>query len=435
MSAKILVIDDSLTIQKVIGITLANSGHEIKECLNEADLDKNIQSQSYDLVLLDFNLSEKTTGYDLAIKIKSKMPKAGLVVMLGTFDSVDESRFDEVGINDKIIKPFESAKFIKKINDLLEQKIDFIPNVESFKVKNLESPLSTIKNEQSSTDQFDAWTLDAPKREEEQVENDFTDFDEDTQEFQLDPLHSEIQGWGFVTDEESLKKISLEDKFKKEFPPKIEVQAESNQSIVDIFQINEAAEENLTSQKAQSVIDDEDLLNKFDRVSKQKNNIEKELDLTSKLSKSLIEEIENEIKVDSFWALDEVTPIKPLAMEPIAESHLEEVTADLTETFSKFKEQQDFNLKDVKLKMQNIEIKDHAEEYGIGQKKSEPNINMDELAAMVAEKLKKSIMTDLEKMVASYCQDKTEKVAWEIIPDLAENLIKKELKDISESVK
>lgn len=40
----------------------------------------------------------------------------------------------------------------------------------------------------------------------------------------------------------------------------------------------------------------------------------------------------------------------------------------------------------------------------------------------------------LEEQIRKYCHQVVERVAWEIIPDLAENLIKKEIKEISKSV-
>ncbi len=98
MSSKILVADDSLTIQKVIGITLANSGYELTECTKEEDLISKVKSNQYDLVLLDFNLSEQKSGYELSLEIKKILPKAGLIIMLGTFDTVDESKFSPFSI-------------------------------------------------------------------------------------------------------------------------------------------------------------------------------------------------------------------------------------------------------------------------------------------------------------------------------------------------
>jgi hypothetical protein len=58
------------------------------------------------------------------------------------------------------------------------------------------------------------------------------------------------------------------------------------------------------------------------------------------------------------------------------------------------------------------------------------NVNIDELV----EKLKTSLLPQIETMIKDHCKDVALKVAWEVIPDLAENLIKKEIKEISESI-
>ena len=44
-------------------------------------------------------------------------------------------------------------------------------------------------------------------------------------------------------------------------------------------------------------------------------------------------------------------------------------------------------------------------------------------------------LPQLEEMIKEFCRQSAEKVAWEVIPDLAENLIRKEIKEISDSVK
>ena len=58
MSKRILVADDSLTIQKVINITLASYDYDLIECHNETQLYEQLENGPYDLVLLDFNISE-----------------------------------------------------------------------------------------------------------------------------------------------------------------------------------------------------------------------------------------------------------------------------------------------------------------------------------------------------------------------------------------
>ena len=51
----------------------------------------------------------------------------------------------------------------------------------------------------------------------------------------------------------------------------------------------------------------------------------------------------------------------------------------------------------------------------------------------LAQRVKELLMPAIEGMVKEYCQKNVEKVAWEVIPDLAENLIKKEIHHIAQS--
>lgn len=380
MTSKVLVADDSLTIQKVINITLANSGYELVECLNEQDLLNKVESNSFDLVLLDFNLSDTTTGYDLSKKIKAKNPNAAIVVMLGTFDSVDESQFKNSGITDKIIKPFESSKFIKKCKDALENRdvseVDF------------DSHEDGLLTEEESLN-LDSWTMDAPSTQKEDTV-DFNELDSawDSSENMVDPLTSEIQGWGFSAD-------SLENKFQKEFPSQIEDFESDSEHVLK--ELQSSSDFNFDDAGEELVLGDE-------------TNPAIELD-TDNFS-NMAQEIESEISDNDFWALDEIDE----SNKEVIENNFNEITADLTETVQNFRNN-----------------------YSAENVKEEPssntsyNINTIDEDALVA-KIKDQLRPMIEEIVKQYCTQQVERVAWEVIPDLAENLIKKEIKEISDSV-
>lgn len=380
MTSKVLVADDSLTIQKVINITLANSGYELVECLNEQDLLNKVESNSFDLVLLDFNLSDTTTGYDLSKKIKAKNPRAAIVVMLGTFDSVDESQFKNSGITDKIIKPFESSKFIKKCKDALENRdvseVDFDSHEEGF-----------LTEEESLN--LDSWTMDAPSTQKEDTV-DFNELDSawDSSENMVDPLTSEIQGWGFSAD-------SLENKFQKEFPSQIEDFESDSEHVLK--ELQSSSDFNFDDAGEELVLGDE-------------TNPAIELD-TDNFS-NMAQEIESEISDNDFWALDEIDE----SNKEVIENNFNEITADLTQTVQAFRN-------------------NHAAETVKEESSNNASYNIntiDEDALVV--KIKDQLRPMIEEIVKQYCVQQVERVAWEVIPDLAENLIKKEIKEISDSV-
>jgi CheY-like chemotaxis protein len=389
MSSKILVADDSLTIQKVIGITLANSGYELTECTKEEDLISKVKSNEYDLVLLDFNLSEQKSGYELSLEIKKILPKAGLIIMLGTFDTVDESKFSDYGINDKIIKPFESAKFIKKCKDVLDNVVEFEPPV------TLSKPI--VVEEIDEERSLDSWIVDAPKKEEVDFSAD-TEFNADDVDSQLnlDPLKSEIMGWGFAPSED------LEQKFNKEFPPVIEELP--TVEILERLQTSSSFVENQNSFESEVVSTDDDT----------DPNFQVPLDL----NRDLLSSIDEEVSAEAFWAVDEIVPIKSEESEQISETRLDEVTADLTDTVAAFKKHE----AELSLDLSSKSDVPHSEE--------KLNIDMD----LLVTKLQAALLPKIEQMVREYCKETATKVSWEVIPDLAENLIKKEIKEISDSI-
>ena len=364
MTSRVLIADDSLTIQKVIGITLANSGYELVECLNEAELFRKIQSNHYDLILLDFNLSDSRSGYELSKQISHAIPGAAIIVMLGTFDTVDESQFEACGITDKIVKPFESNKFIKKCRDLLEG--------------NRPTPIATKKENQNSepisqSDNLELWKVDAPQMHVNEAEELGDDYEELTMETKLDPLNSEIEGWGFTP------QLNLEEKFQK--------------VIID----------RLKSSSQFIKFDEEEDLDATDP----------NFEVPQDLNRNLLEELEDEVSPEAFWAVDEVVPRKSEEEDYIGETNLDEVTADLTETVQAFKETNHYH-----------------QELSLEKPSQYTHFDQDE----IVEKLKIALRPMIEEMVKEVCRQSAEKIAWEVIPDLAENLIRKEIKEISDSV-
>ena len=100
MKPKIIIADDSQTIQKVVKIYISKLEEdpnfkfdlELIECIDESNLPSLVEEHEPSLILLDFNLSENKTGYDLSKELKNIHPSK-ILMMYGTFDTVDESLF------------------------------------------------------------------------------------------------------------------------------------------------------------------------------------------------------------------------------------------------------------------------------------------------------------------------------------------------------
>jgi DNA-binding response OmpR family regulator len=120
MAQRLLLADDSITIQKVVELVLAEEDFEIKAVSNGEEALNAIESFTPDIVLADIEMP-KMNGYQLCEKIKQNPATASVPVILlaGAFEPIDEELARQVGADDSVIKPFESQELISKINAAL----------------------------------------------------------------------------------------------------------------------------------------------------------------------------------------------------------------------------------------------------------------------------------------------------------------------------
>lgn len=120
MAYKLLLADDSITIQKVVELVLAEEDFEIKSVSNGEDALNVIDSFRPDIVLADIEMP-RVNGYQLCEKIKQnpKTSSVPVILLAGAFEPMDEELSRTVGADDSVIKPFESQELISKINAVL----------------------------------------------------------------------------------------------------------------------------------------------------------------------------------------------------------------------------------------------------------------------------------------------------------------------------
>ncbi|MDH4231934.1 MAG: response regulator [Nitrospirota bacterium] len=120
MAYKLLLADDSITIQKVVELVLAEEDFDIKSVSDGEEALNLLDSFKPDIVLADIEMP-KVNGYNLCEKIKMNPATSHVPVILlaGAFEPVDEELAKQVGADDSVIKPFESQELISKINSAL----------------------------------------------------------------------------------------------------------------------------------------------------------------------------------------------------------------------------------------------------------------------------------------------------------------------------
>ena len=120
MPKTLLLADDSVTIQKVVGISLANEDIELVTVENGDDAIAKATEVRPDIVLADIVMPGKN-GYEVceAIKTDPQIASVPVLLLTGTFEAFDNERAREVGADGHITKPFEAQALVDQVNQLL----------------------------------------------------------------------------------------------------------------------------------------------------------------------------------------------------------------------------------------------------------------------------------------------------------------------------
>jgi CheY-like chemotaxis protein len=120
MEKRVLIADDSLTIQKVVELTFADSNYRLT-CVSNGRLAlEKVREQAPDLILADVVMPEKN-GYEVCEEIKRNPATASIPVVLlaGTFEPFDRDRAQRLGCDAIVSKPFDSRELFRKVEALI----------------------------------------------------------------------------------------------------------------------------------------------------------------------------------------------------------------------------------------------------------------------------------------------------------------------------
>ncbi|MDP3939403.1 MAG: response regulator [Deltaproteobacteria bacterium] len=122
MARKVLVADDSVTIQKVVGLTFANEDIELSFVDNGEDAITLARKLRPDLILADV-LMPGRSGYEVCefVKTDPDLRHTPVLLLTGTFEPFDADRCAQVRADGTITKPFESQTLIRQVRELLDR--------------------------------------------------------------------------------------------------------------------------------------------------------------------------------------------------------------------------------------------------------------------------------------------------------------------------
>ena len=120
MNPKLLLADDSITIQRVIELTFSGEDIDVVAVSDGEQAIARIATDKPDIVLADIGMPRRS-GYEVAAFVKAHPELSHIPVLLlaGAFEPVDETHATQVKCDGALVKPFEPQHVIARVRELL----------------------------------------------------------------------------------------------------------------------------------------------------------------------------------------------------------------------------------------------------------------------------------------------------------------------------
>ncbi len=117
---RILICDDDVEFAENVCVFLRHKGYQIDHAPNVTAAREKIETEDYDLFLLDL-VMPGTTGKVLCHEIASRLD-AGIIMISSIDDDAERISLLELGADDYIIKPFNDLELLARIRALMRRR-------------------------------------------------------------------------------------------------------------------------------------------------------------------------------------------------------------------------------------------------------------------------------------------------------------------------
>lgn len=119
--AKILVIEDEVSIQKLLLYDLTHAGFSVDLAIDGKEGYEKAKNGSYDLILLDLMLPG-LGGIEICKKLRKENNNVYIIMLTARDEEIDTITGLDSGADDYMTKPFSPREVLARINALLRRK-------------------------------------------------------------------------------------------------------------------------------------------------------------------------------------------------------------------------------------------------------------------------------------------------------------------------
>ena len=226
MTSRLLVADESITIQKIVSMAFEIADVEVEGIGNGQEAFDRISQFNPDIVLADVDMPG-LDGFELCAKIKESPETSSIKVLLlaSDFEEFDEQRYQNCGADNHISKPFKSDDIVAMVKsllgtssgdegavmlsgaDLIEEEGPIELTEKPLDVDDIELPSKTL-SDQNASEPKEEPTLEELLESVEKLSTEGGEFSSSEDEISAEALEQPLSGEDEtteLTDEESLE--------------------------------------------------------------------------------------------------------------------------------------------------------------------------------------------------------------------------------------
>ncbi|HVF23261.1 MAG TPA: response regulator [Pyrinomonadaceae bacterium] len=165
---KLLLADDSATIQKVIDLTFADEGVQVVSVGNGQEAIDRLPEINPDVVLVDVFMPAPN-GYEVCeyVKTNEQFKHIPVMLLVGSFEPFDEAEARRVGADDILTKPFQS---IRRLIDRVGALVSSPPVEKERPTAELPKPEAPAEEERLDAHELAVTTADTARLSEESID-------------------------------------------------------------------------------------------------------------------------------------------------------------------------------------------------------------------------------------------------------------------------
>jgi len=123
---RLLVVDDDLRLRDLLGKYLAEQGFTVELVHDGAEMDKKLERNRYDLIVLDLMLPGED-GLSICRRLRGNGERIPIIMLTAKGDEIDRIVGLEMGADDYLPKPFNPRELLARIHAIMRRQAPALP--------------------------------------------------------------------------------------------------------------------------------------------------------------------------------------------------------------------------------------------------------------------------------------------------------------------